>query len=192
MKKVSFLRVLGIGVALLVPAIVFGQATKVSICHTTGNGSFQLLSIASSAVKAHQNHGDIFPGTTINKGDTYDGQYGSTVQAVTLVGDDCSQTDALRIDSTQNFSQGQPAGVSAGWAGWSCIEPGFPHVLSGGVVPEDGTVKAQGPAKQGAAAIDGYNYPVYPNYHYPSGEEGWVVEAAGPTPPTGIYVVCGK
>ncbi len=31
---------------------------KIDICHSTGNGSFQTISIASAALKAHLNHGD--------------------------------------------------------------------------------------------------------------------------------------
>jgi predicted ribosomally synthesized peptide with SipW-like signal peptide len=105
--------------------------------------------------------------------------------------------DTIRIDRTASFQSGQPAGQSAGWAGWSCPAE-YPKVVSGGVTPASGTILAQGPAKFGAAAIAGSNYPVYPHYTYnggsntAGGEEGWVVAAAGPTPPTGFYVICGK
>lgn len=136
--------------------------------------------------------------TVVPDGNSYSGRYGGTVTPVVITNEDCSTTYALKTETAQNFSQGQPSGVSAGWAGWSCVEVGYPHVVGGGVVPEDGTVIAQGPAEYEAPAIDGYNYPVYPHYTYngganaPGGEEGWVVEAAGPTPPTGIYVLCGE
>ncbi len=162
-----------------------------TLCHVTGNGGYVQITVSGNAASALLAHGDVFPGSTVNTGAPYSGLYGSTVTPVTLIGDDCSQTQALSIAHTENFQTGQPAGSSAGWAGWSCLESGYPHVLGGGITPADATIVAQGPAKTGAAAIDGSSYPTYPNYTFPSGEEGWVVEGAGPTPPTGIYVVCG-
>lgn len=126
-------------------------------------------------------------------GIAYDGEvlYGSTVTPVTVTNVDCSTVNALKVEHTQNFSQGQTTGVSAGWAGWSCVQPGYLDAIGGGVIPETGTFIAQGLAESGAPAIDGYNYPFYPHYTFGSGEEGWVVEAAGPTPPTSTYVLCG-
>jgi len=121
------------------------------------------------------------------------GLYGSVVTTVTITNTDCSTVNALKVEHTQNFSQGQTTGVSAGWAGWSCVQPGYLDAIGGGVIPGTGTIIAQGLAEFGAPAIDTYNYPVYPNYTYngAGGEEGWVVEAAGPTPPTSTYVLCG-
>jgi hypothetical protein len=121
-------------------------------------------------------------------GAEYPGLYGSTVTPVEATLSDCSTVDALKIDSTQNFQANQPEGSPAGWAGWSCLEAGYPDAIGGGTSPGD--VYAQGIAEPGTPAIDGYNYPVYPNYTFPAGEEGYVVEAAGPTPPASIYVVC--
>ncbi len=171
--------------------IAVAGVEKIYVCHITGNGGYQLLSISTRALDAHSGHGDILPGEIISVGDLEPGLYGSMVTMTTLIGPDCSTTTVLKIETTHNFSQGQPAGVSAGWTGWSCVEPGHPKVVGGGVFPEDGTIIAQGAAKPGAAAIDGSSYPDYPHYDYPPPEEGWVVHAAGPTPPTGIYVLCG-
>ena len=124
-------------------------------------------------------------------GSSGDGQFGSTVTPVLIISEDCSTTAAIKAEHTQNFQGGQPEGDPAGWAGWSCIEAGFPDAIGGGVIPEDGDVFAQGLAEPGAPAVDGNNYPVYPHYTFPSGEEGWVVEAAGTTPPTSTFVLCG-
>ena len=171
--------------------IAVAGSVKIDVCHNTGNGGYQLINISTRALNAHLGHEDILPGEIISVEEPYDGLYGSTVTMTTLIGPDCSTTTVLKIETTQNFSSGQAAGVSAGWAGWSCVEPGHPKVVGGGVFPEDGTIIAQGPAKLGAAAISGWNYPVYPHFIYIPPEEGWVVEAAGETPPTGIYVLCG-
>jgi hypothetical protein len=129
-------------------------------------------------------------------GDPTEGLYGSTVTPGTLIGDDCSSTQVLRVEHTQNYQQGQQQGQPAGWAGWSCIDSYaaelYDKVVGGGVVPEGADVFAQGPAKVGAPAIDGNNYPVYPHYTFGVGEEGWVVEGAGANPPTSIFAYCAK
>jgi hypothetical protein len=184
MKKIAFSTIALLVLGMLVSGIAFAQATKVNVCHVTGNGGFQLLSISTRALEAHIGHGDFMPGETIPAGDPYPGLYLSTVTPVTIFGDDCSVASVLRIDKTQNFAVG-------GWAGWSCLETGYPKVVAGGVTPEDAGVMGQGPAKPGAAAIDGYNYPNYPHYNFPAGEEGWVVRAGSPVP-RGIYVLCGQ
>lgn len=123
-------------------------------------------------------------------GKPYSGLYGSTVTPVTITKTDCNTVTALRIDSAQSFGSG-------GWAGWSCIEPGYPNVVGGGIVGPGAVAIAQGPAEYGAPAIDGFNYPVYPHYTFnggsntPGGEEGWVVRAGSPVP-TGIYALCAN
>jgi hypothetical protein len=38
-------------------------ANKVNVCHNLGNGGYNLLSVSSSAVLAHLNHGDNLPWT---------------------------------------------------------------------------------------------------------------------------------
>jgi hypothetical protein len=190
MKKIAFSTIALLVLGMLVSGTAFAQAAKVNVCHVTGNGGFQMLSISTRALEAHIGHGDFMPGEIISEGTPYAGLYGSWVTLITLIGDDCSVSSVLRIDSTQNFGSG-------GWAGWSCIQPGYLKVVGGGVVPETAGVIAQGAAKYGAAAIDGNNYPVYPHYTYnlgvnaPGGEEGWVVRAGSPVP-TGIYVLCGQ
>jgi hypothetical protein len=178
MKKLLFATL-----ALLIPAGAFAQANKVNVCHATGKGGFQLISVASSALRAHLQHGDKLPGETVSQGTPYSGLYGSTVTPVTILGEDCSQSSLLKIETSQSFSGG-------GWAGWSCVEPGFPKVAGGGVVPDTAGVTAQGPAKPGVT-VGGFTYPVYPHYTYTAPEEGWVVQAGTPLP-TGLYVLCGK
>jgi hypothetical protein len=175
----------------LAPNLAFAQATKSNVCHVTGNGGLNLLTISSSALRAHLAHGDKVPGDSSATGPSYPGLYGSTVTPLQVIGDDCSTSNVLRIDVTVNFA-------GTGWAGWSCVEQGYPKVVGGGFTPDTATITAQGAAKFGAAAVAGYNYPVYPHYTFnggvnaPSGEEGWVVQAAAPTPPTGLYVLCGQ
>lgn len=184
----------------LAPNFAFAQANKVNVCHVTGNGGLQMLNIGSSALWAHLAHGDKVPGDSSITGPTYPGVFGGTVTPLALIGNDCSTSNVLRlrIDTTQNFQHNQPAGAPAGWAGWSCLEPDYSKVVSGGFTPDTATIIAQGAAKYGAPAINGSNYPVYPHYTYnggsnaAGGEEGWVVEAAGGNPPTGIYVLCGQ
>ena len=41
------------------------KAANVDVCHTTGNGSFQLLNINGNALSAHLNHGDAQPGDVV-------------------------------------------------------------------------------------------------------------------------------
>jgi hypothetical protein len=183
-KKLSLSLTLGLVASLLIMGIVFAApAGKVDVCHLDGNGTYHLINISENAFDVHVAHGDAAPSSPA--GAPYPGLYGSTVTPV--LGDDCSTV--LRIDSLQSFAVG-------GWAGWSCVETGYPHVVGGGVVPGTAGVMAQGPAKYGAASVGGYNYPVYPHYTFnggvnaPGGEEGWVVRADSPVP-TGIFVLCG-
>lgn len=128
--------------------------------------------------------------SVVPTGQTYLNPVWGTVTYVTITNEDCGTIDAIKVEHAMSYQQGQQPGAPAGWAGISCIEPGYSHVVGGGVW--DGDVYAQGPAKAGAPAIDGYNYPVYPHWTFPAGEEGWVVEAAGPVPPTGIYALCAQ
>ena len=108
-------------------------------------------------------------------GEPYNEPAWGTVTYVTITNEDCSTINAIKVEHSMSYTQGQAEGARAGWAGISCIEPGYSQVVGGGVW--DGAAFAQGPAEIGAAAIDGENYPVYPHYTYPSPEEGWVVEA---------------
>jgi predicted ribosomally synthesized peptide with SipW-like signal peptide len=116
-------------------------------------------------------------------GTPYVGQYGETITPVTITNTDCNTVTALRVDSAQSFGSG-------GWAGWSCIEAGYPNAVGGGVVG-GGVAAAQGLAEPSAPAVGGFNYPVYPHYTFPGVEEGWVVQAGSPVP-TGIYVLCAN
>jgi len=177
---------------------------KSDICHVTGNSGFQLINVSNRALMAHLGHGDSLPGE-LSEGTPYAGGCcGIIVTPVSLVGTDCSTTDVLKAVLPTNFQQNQGEGNPAGWGGVSCVDfvldpnLGFTKVVGGGVVSEDATVIAQGPAKFGAAAVDGNNYPVYPHYTFnggfntAGGEEGWVVGAAGNSPPTAIYALCGE
>jgi len=128
--------------------------------------------------------------SVVPTGQSYDNPVWGTVTYVTITNTDCTIEDAIKVEHSMNYQQGQAEGQPAGWAGISCIEPGYSQVLGGGVW--DGAVYAQGPAEFGAPAIDGNNYPVYPHWTFTGGEEGWVVEAAGAVPPTGIYALCGQ
>lgn len=193
-KKILLPVTISLIALLLIMGIAFAApAPKVDVCHIDGNGSVHLINISENAFDVHVAHGDTAPGASA--GAPYPGLYGSTVTPV--FGDDCSTV--LRIDKTQSFAVG-------GWAGWSCVEDDYPHVVGGGVVPDTAGVMAQGAAYYGAPAVGGYNYPEYPHwcfnsgsnscsgtpeiYNYADGEEGWVVRADSPVP-TGIFVICG-
>lgn len=63
MRKLSFA-----GLVLLPPAGAFAQANKVNVCHATGKGGFQLIRVASSALRTHLQHGDKLPGETVLQG----------------------------------------------------------------------------------------------------------------------------
>lgn len=134
--------------------------------------------------------------SVVATGESYEGEFGSTVTPVKITNTNCSVVNALKLEHSMNYQQGQPEGQPAGWAGWSCVEPGYREVVGGGVTPEGADVYAQGAAEFGAPAVDGNNYPNYPHYTFnggvnaDGGEEGWVVEAAGTTPPTSIYALC--
>lgn len=49
-------------VCLLHPGLSNAASPKVDVCHQEGNGSFQLVTVAYQAVKAHREHGDALPG----------------------------------------------------------------------------------------------------------------------------------
>jgi hypothetical protein len=60
-------------------------AQKVAICHVRGNVKYVLISVAKSAIPAHEAHGDAYPGDIVL------GKY--------VVEDDCSLTEATRVES---------------------------------------------------------------------------------------------
>lgn len=115
---------------------------------------------------------------------TYGGHYGGTVTPVTVTHEDCSVTNALRTDVSQSYG-------SFGWAGWSCVEVGYPNVIGGGYTPNTATV-ANSLAWESGATVGGiYNYPTTPwGYSYAAGETGWIVQAGESNVPTSIYVIC--
>ena len=49
----------------LSPARGTAAESKVNVCHREGNGSFHLITVASSAVPAHRQHGDALPGQPV-------------------------------------------------------------------------------------------------------------------------------
>lgn len=63
---------------------------KVEICHTKGNGSFELININADALQAHLEHGDVAPGGTVP------GQSGLVLAA------DCSVTSTGQNTPAQN------------------------------------------------------------------------------------------
>ncbi|MBZ5585096.1 MAG: hypothetical protein LAQ30_23370 [Acidobacteriia bacterium] len=70
MKTIFTLRIIGITVALLTPAMVLAQnspakAGKVNVCHVTGNGTYRLININKNALPAHLDHGDAGPASLI-------------------------------------------------------------------------------------------------------------------------------
>lgn len=88
-KKFSFILAAVVMLSLVVAGGASAkQDSKVEVCHKTGNGSFHMISISSSALDAHLAHGDGMPGQAVP------GQPGK------VFGADCS------IAST---GQGEPA-----------------------------------------------------------------------------------
>jgi predicted ribosomally synthesized peptide with SipW-like signal peptide len=81
-----------------------------------------------------------------------------------------------------------------GWGGWSCTNPAYPKVVGGGVSsPTTGVSLLNSLAWKPGASVGAYTYPLTPwGYSYASGEEGWIVQNNGTTPPLTLYVVCGK
>ena len=127
---------------------------------------------------------------SVETGTSYAGISGSTVTPVTITNVDCSTVNALKVEHTMSFQQGQAENAPAGWAGWSCLEVGYPNVLGGGVIPADADYLVS-MAWESSATIGDYTYPNTPwEYTYVDGEEGWIVEAAGSNPPTSIYALC--
>ena len=47
------------------PFALNGDERRVTLCHVTGNGSYQLLEVDMSAQQDHFDHGDGFPGATV-------------------------------------------------------------------------------------------------------------------------------
>ncbi len=117
--------------------------------------------------------------------DTYPGRYGGTVTPETVTHEDCSVTSALRTDVSQSYGP-------YGWAGWSCVEVGYPNVIGGGYDPISATI-SNSLAWESGAFVGAYTYPTTPwGYSYAPGETGWIVQAGATNPPTSIYVVCGQ
>jgi hypothetical protein len=55
--------------ALVVSVVLPGRgeaaSPKVDVCHSEGNGSFHLITVAYQAIQAHRNHGDALPGEAV-------------------------------------------------------------------------------------------------------------------------------
>ena len=169
MKNLSVLRIAGVIVGLLAPAIVFaerpaGKAEKVNVCHITGNGTYRLIHVSKSAVQAHEDHGDALPNSLVGE---------------KFVGEDCSLKDTSRAESPAL------AFGPMGWGGWSC--PAGTTVVGGGYEPADATVLISEAAKPES---ESGMYPVYPHYTFPAGETGWVVQNSNTGQTLTIYAIC--
>ncbi len=57
--------------ALLFPATALAKVTKVDVCHSEGNGTFHLITVAEPAYQAHVDHGDSAPGGAVPGMDGY-------------------------------------------------------------------------------------------------------------------------
>ena len=169
MKTIFTLRIIGITVALLTPAMVLAQnspakAGKVNVCHVTGNGTYRLININKNALPAHLDHGDAVPGTLVG---------------TSFVADDCSLKETTRVESgVFNFGP-------LGWGGWSC--PAGTTVVGGGYEPADATVLISEAAKPGS---ESGLYPVYPHYTFTPPETGWVVQNSNTSQALTVYAIC--
>lgn len=76
----------------------FARASQVSVCHRTGSGTYELLTINGNALAAHEAHGDAAPGAAVP------GAPGATFDA------DCVPRTAEGVTGTYNLQtvNGQP------------------------------------------------------------------------------------
>ncbi len=140
-------------------------ASKVDICHKTGNGTFILISISNNALTAHVKHGDAKPGSLVTG---MPGKYFSKT---------CDVVQSVKV-STSPLVFGPN-----GWAGMSC--PAGYTVISGGYEPAGLTV-----AKSYAAVPGAPLYPVFPHYTFSPGETGWVVQNINTSQTLSVYAIC--
>lgn len=66
--------------------VLFAKAAQVSVCHRTGDGSYQLLTINGNALAAHQAHGDALPGAAVPDGSGATFDEDCTPRAVDVTG----------------------------------------------------------------------------------------------------------
>ncbi|MBE3075336.1 MAG: hypothetical protein IMZ75_10385 [Actinobacteria bacterium] len=154
----------GMGLAavlLAAPGAFAAPASKVDICHVTGDGSYQLINVAENAQPAHIDHGDVLAET-------------NGLDA------NCAVVPTRIESSVFNLS-------GTGWAGWSC--PTGTTAVGGGTIPSNPTypIGAQGLAVDN---IGGSTYPVYPHYTFTPPETGYVVQNGGTAQSIQVYVDC--
>jgi len=157
----------GAGMAVVGTASA-ARAEKVTICHRTGNGGWNAITVSKNAQKAHLNHGDYLPGDEVPDGD------GATF------GDDCSIVEAPDEGPTPTrYSSPELSFGPNGWGGWSC--PAGTEAVGGGYLPDDATVQQSHIAKPGE---------VYPHYTFGPNESGWVVQNDNDQETITVYVDC--
>ncbi len=123
-----------------------GPAERVTVCHQTGNGRYQPLTINGNALDAHLRHGDALPGATVA---------GGPLNA------ECQQQQAetIRVESPPM------AFGPYGWGGISC--PVGTIAVSGGYEPAGAALPVSQLALPGS---------VFPHYVFGPQESGWVVQ----------------
>ncbi len=146
-----------------------GTANKVSVCHVDGKGRLRLINVSQSALLAHQNHGDLIPGTVAA---TVEGGYN-------YVGSDCGVEAATRVESPI-LALG-----ALGWGSFSC--PEGTTVYAGGYEPAEATVLISEAARPDS--VSGM-YPVYPHYTFTSPETGWVVQNGNIAQDLVVFAIC--
>jgi hypothetical protein len=107
--------VLSLALLILGSASANAAPNKVTVCHVTGSGNVQALSVSESAVHAHLGHGDSLPGNFY--ADTDGDGFGDPATGVPACnapegyvdnGDDCDDTD---IDVSPNATEVPGDGV---------------------------------------------------------------------------------
>ena len=137
-----------------------GPAEREQICHQTGSGRYQLLTVNGNAIQAHLRHGDARPGDTVA-----DGTLNQNCQV--------QQPETIRVESPPLLFG------PFGWGGWSC--PAGTTAVGGGYEPPNATVQISQIAAPGS---------VFPHHTFGPQETGWVVQNGPFGQALTVYVIC--
>jgi hypothetical protein len=133
---------------------------KVEICHQRDDGSYRLIRIGKPAARAHERHGDAYPGDEVDGG---------------TLDENCD----VQPPQPVRYSSGPMVFGPNGWGGWSC--PAGMTAVGGGYEPATATVAVSQLAGPGS---------VWPHYTFGPDESGWVVQNDNDQETIAVYVDC--